>query len=532
VRIAMPRGSPPAILLGADRFWAHAAALALLLAAVVVADVAVEEGKVSCGFARKESCEVCGSWGRAWCSGDCRWRHDKCVTEAESFRGEEGEVDSRGFPFPPDTRSQKCKEVTDDFSNHTVSIIIPWLAETWEHMEATLKALVYFTPTNLIEEIIFVSDGNADSREAALKAISDKVVVIALPTRHGLIRAKMKAVSIAKAPVLLFMESHCIVNRNWLPPLLQRVRENPRVLAMPQLDFIPATDFRVYYPATVGHWRYEWNMNLVFTNPGDFIKDDEVPYVSPGTSGGIFAMRKDWFQHLGLFDPYMLEWGGDHFELTMKVWRCGGAIEIVPCSRMGHLFREVVHRPYHVSEWQVVHNYARLAQVWIPDHLRIFYKVKPQAFVMWLGDLSEQLAKRDELKCKSMEWYLDNVDQELKWEADKTCLWTPNPAHYLMWCENKPPDGRSIVAKEMPPMEYLAAKQAARARAEQLREISEWQPGSEEHYDGIENSALPGPLYIKLLWILLLASAAGVGRTFWKRSRPSVDRCTKKTHDV
>merc|ERR1719446_459047 len=113
-------------------------------------------------------------------------------------------------------------------------------------------------------------------------------------------------------------------------------------------------------------------MNLISTNPGHSLRESPEPYITPGTSGGIFAMRKDWFLCLGLFDVYMLEWGGDHFELTMKVWRCGGKIEIVPCSRIGHLFREVATRPYSVREWQVVHNYARLARVWTPEHLHLF----------------------------------------------------------------------------------------------------------------------------------------------------------------
>merc|ERR1719272_1356105 len=97
-----------------------------------------------------------------------------------------------------------------------------------------------------------------------------------------------------------------------------------------------------YRAQNSGHWRYEWNLNLIFSNPGKDIdsRNNPKPYPSPGTSGGIFAMRKDWFDDLGLFDTNLLEWGGDHIELTMKVWRCGGIIEMVPCSRVGHLYRK------------------------------------------------------------------------------------------------------------------------------------------------------------------------------------------------
>jgi len=175
-----------------------------------------------------------------------------------------------------------------------------------------------------------------------------------------------------------------------------------------------------------GHWRFEWNMNLVFSNPGEFHKmGQKEPYDSPATSGGIFAMRRDWFNELRLFDEGMLHWGGDHVELSMKVWRCGGRIEIVPCARIGHLFRDPEHRPYDVAVMQVVKNYNRLAQIWWPDHLKLFYDMKPEARSLEFGTdgltLQELLKEHEELKCKDQAWYIKNVDHEMNWEKDRIC---------------------------------------------------------------------------------------------------------------
>merc|ERR1712194_147801 len=142
---------------------------------------------------------------------------------------------------------------------------------------------------------------------------------------------------------------------------------------------------------------------------------------SPGASGGIFAMRRDWFSQLRMLDADLLEWGGHHFELTMKVWRCGGQIEIVPCSRVGHVFRSSAKRPYPVDTMQVVRNYQRLAHLWMPNHLDYVYRMILQGRDLELKGLGPLLKRQAELKCKSFEWYLDTIDHELKYEMDKIC---------------------------------------------------------------------------------------------------------------
>jgi len=328
-----------------------------------------------------------------------------------------------------------------------------------------MSALLYFTDDALVEEYIYISDGNDDSKEKELTAMSSKVKVFSFTERQGLILAKMKGVELASGPVLVFMESHCIVNREWLPPLLQRLEEKPRALVQPVLDYIPQTDWTKYYANQAGksHWRYEWNLNLINSNPGEERKAGVKPYTSPGTSGGILAIRTEWFRHLKFWDPGMLQWGGDHFELSHKVWRCGGLIEMVPCSRIGHLFRDPEYRPYPVEVMQVVQNYKRLAEVWMPDHLSYFYRMKPEAVSLPIEGIEERHKEAEELGCKNMSWYLQNVDHEMLWEMERICH--PYVANADK-CKGQLAPGRWTITRQdmMPVKEYKKRKAAGDKR--------------------------------------------------------------------
>ncbi|CAK0789040.1 unnamed protein product, partial [Prorocentrum cordatum] len=310
--------------------------------------------------------------------------------------GIEARLPELDFPLPPDTRPAACRRSFAEEGlgdNVTVSIIIPYLRESWDHFRPTMRSILHFTPDRLIEEFLLVSDSNPPELtfEQELRAMSHKVNVIKNEKRLGLIVSKMRAVALARGSVLVFMEPHCIVNRQWLEPLLARLREAPHALVQPTLDVIPMDDFDRYLEGGRGHWRFEWNLNLIYTTPPEpselGLKDDD-PVPSPATSGGIFAIRRDWWNRLGLYDPEMLD-------------------------RVGHLFRDPDHRPYKVNLKTVVHNYARLAKVWFDDFLPNFYKVKPDARWMTLGDVGGQQRLRESLGCKDMKWYLAHVDPEM-----------------------------------------------------------------------------------------------------------------------
>ncbi|XP_035229701.1 polypeptide N-acetylgalactosaminyltransferase 35A-like [Stegodyphus dumicola] len=92
---------------------------------------------------------------------------------------------------------------------------------------------------------------------------------------------------------------------------------------------------------------------------------------------------------------------------------CGGKLEIIPCSRVGHVFRR--RRPYGSPDGEdtLTYNSLRVAHVWMDEYIENFFKVRPDARDKSYGDISSRIELRKKLQCKSFDWYMKNIYPEL-----------------------------------------------------------------------------------------------------------------------
>jgi polypeptide N-acetylgalactosaminyltransferase len=74
----------------------------------------------------------------------------------------------------------------------------------------------------------------------------------------------------------------------------------------------------------------------------------------------------------------------------------------------------------------------RVVEVWLdPEHREYFYTREPTIRGYPIGDISKQLEFKEKHKCKSFQWFLDNVAYEV---VEKY----PPPPPNLAWGEVRP----------------------------------------------------------------------------------------------
>lgn len=329
-----------------------------------------------------------------------------------------------------DTRHHECKywSYPETRNLPTASVILVFFNEGFTTLMRTVHSVINTSPKELLKEVILVDDFSTKSDlkeklEEYIKQFNGLVKLVRTEKREGLIRARVIGAENMSGDVIVILDAHCECVTNWLPPLLTRIAVNRKTVAVPIVESI---DWNTYKHnaygnggvSSVGIWEWGFLYKEMTISDSDLKAKPRItsPTKSPTHAGGLLAIEKKWFFELGGYDPGILIWGAEQYELSFKTWQCGGQLEWVPCSHVAHIYRgprtESVHPPQGNPHQNTI-NHLRLAHTWMDEYKEYYYIREPQIRNLDFGDISAQLEIRERLQCKSFKWYMENVAYDM-----------------------------------------------------------------------------------------------------------------------
>lgn len=145
----------------------------------------------------------------------------------------------------------------------------------------------------------------------------------------GPARARNHGAMNSRGAILIFCDAHLKFHDNWIDLLVQPLLDN-------QCDAVNPIISDIAVPSTKGYgWRFDLEtFEYKWHNPVT-----EFAYVA-GVAGGCFAIKRETFFAVGMFDKAFLKWGLEDSELDLRLGLAGYRCGILPTVDIGHFFKE------------------------------------------------------------------------------------------------------------------------------------------------------------------------------------------------